>query len=333
MTTMNKHTLLRSIEEGLQKNIISADEVRGLLATEAVVASPVSTAIPSKTFSISGVLYYVGAGIAFIGVAIFVGQHWDELSSALRILLTLGAGLALFTSAVFLEVGKKLDRIPDALHFLAGLLIPGGIFVTLNELGFHGGNFGPGIIFCALALFYVVAYRMHHHNLLLAFAIIYGTISFGLLTDSVATQVTMNAGDYISYRIIAVATSYLFLGYAFRESSRKVLSGILYFFGGLGVLGAGMALQGWSPDQSAFWEVVYPGLVFGALFLSTHLRSKSLLFLGAAFCAGDIFKLTDEYFRDNFSWPLALIFAGFVLIGVGYLTVYLNKKYLKKNVS
>jgi hypothetical protein len=36
-----------------------------------------------------------------------------------------------------------------------------------------------------------------------------------------------------------------------------------------------------------------------------------------------------EYFEDTLSGPLLFIAAGLVIMGTGYLTIYLNKRYFK----
>lgn len=327
---MDKETLLQSIDSGLKQGIITTLDLSKFTQTP-LVSTQNEAAPASRSFNLSGILYYIGAGIAFIGVSIFVGQHWVNLPSILRILVTLGSGFALFSAATLLESTRRLDRVPDAFHFLAGLLIPGGVFVTLDELGFHGSDFGPGIIFLLLTLAYVVAYRFYRHNLLLFFAIIYGTASFLLITEAMATGfVSFDRDDFLAYRFVGIGATYLVLGYAFRTMLAKILTPWLYGFGALLLLGGAFALQGWSPTQSIFWEIIYPGLVFGAMFLSIYLRSRIVLFLGAAFLVGDIFKLTGEYFQDSLSWPLMLVLAGFLLIGVGYTTFYLNKKYISR---
>ncbi len=319
---MDKQTLLQQLERALREGLVTPADLRTLMET--------NEPHPSRAFSISSVLYYIGGGIAFLGIGIFVGQQWTDLSAFLRIVLTLGSGLAFFATAVILESTKRLDRVPDAFHFLAGLLIPGGVFVTLNELGFHGGDFGPGIIFTAFVLLYLLAYRFIERNLLVAFAVLYGTFAFFLLSNALmGSTPIIDRGDYLAYRFVALGVSYLFLGYAFDGTVRKVLSPFLYGFGTLAVLGGAFALQGWAPTQSIFWEVLSPGLVFGTMFLAIHFRSRIMLFLGALFLIGDIFKITQEYFRDSLSWPLMLMLAGFLLIGVGYATFYLNRKYMK----
>jgi hypothetical protein len=324
---MEKETLLTTLRAGLRDGVISRADIE-LLVSQA--RGSIDDASASKTLNLSGVLYYVGGGIAFLGIGIFVGDNWEYLSSALRIFLTLGAGLAFFAAASLLESTKLTDRIPEAFHFLGGLLIPGGIFVTLYELGFRGSDFGPGFIFLALALCYGLAAYVYRHNLLLAFALCYGILAYFLITEAMAGGiVSFDRGDYLAYRFVGIGASLMVLGYAFRSLFAKVLTPWLYGFGVLAVLGGAFALQGFEPNQSIFWEIVYPGLVFGAMFIAIYLRSRAVLMLGAAFLVGDIFKLTSEYFRDSLGWPLMLVLAGFLLIGVGYLTFYLNSKYIK----
>ena len=235
-----------------------------------------------------------------------------------------------FISAVLLAKGDKLDRVPDALHLLAGLLIPGGVFVTLDELGFHGSAWGPGLIFLAFTLLYVLAHIVYKRGVIVVFAVLYGTFATLLLSSAVIGNLPIvNPDKFAAYRILGIGLAYLFLGHGFTKSKLASFSWWLYGFGTLGVLSSTLWLGGWAPNQSALWEVIYPALVFGAMFISTQLKSRAMLFFGAVFLVGYIFKITSEYFKDSLSWPLLLILAGFLLIGVGYFTFYLNKKYLK----
>jgi len=41
-----------------------------------------------------------------------------------------------------------------------------------------------------------------------------------------------------------------------------------------------------------------------------------------------ILKITFEYFSSGLGWPLALVIAGLAMIGVGYMSISLKKKYL-----
>jgi hypothetical protein len=264
-----------------------------------------------------------------VGISVFVGQQWDILNSFMRILLTLGSGIACFVVAVLLATDGRLGRLLDAFHFVAALLFPTGIFVTLYELGFRGGDWGPGLVFLGLTAAYVLAYLTYRRNLLLLFTIIFGTIATLLLTDAmVAGGPVFDAGRYAAYRVFGIGLSYCAFAYAWRGTPRQSLSGVLYGFGSLGVLASALALGGWKPEQHIMWEITYPGLAFGAMFLSLWLRSRAMLVFGAIAVMAFIGKITAEYFADNLNWPLMLILAGFVLIGMGYLTYHLNRKYL-----
>ena len=97
----------------------------------------------------------------------------------------------------------------------------------------------------------------------------------------------------------------------------------------MGFLGAALALGGWSPQQNIFWELIFPGLVFGIIFLSVYLKNKSFLVFGALYLMAYIIKITSEYFSQSLGWPLALVLAGFMLMGIGYFAFYLNQKYIK----
>jgi hypothetical protein len=89
------------------------------------------------------------------------------------------------------------------------------------------------------------------------------------------------------------------------------------------ILGAGLSLGG-------FWDILYIGLVFGVILLSVYLKSRAFLIFGALFLMAYLIKITGEYFADTIGWPIALIFAGFAVIGVGFVAYYINKEYISK---
>ena len=133
--------------------------------------------------------------------------------------------------------------------------------------------------------------------------------------------------NFFEYRMLVAGISYLLIGYAFAKNEKAPLSGFLYSFGILGFLGAAFALGGWSPTQNVFWELIFPGLALGTLFMSVYLKTRSFLTFGSLFLMIYILKITGEYFTSGLGWPLSLVLAGLMLIAVGYLYVYLKKKY------
>ena len=77
-----------------------------------------------------------------------------------------------------------------------------------------------------------------------------------------------------------------------------------------------------------FWELIFPALAFGALLGGIPLKSRPFLFVGSLFIMIYIIKISAEYFKDSMGWPLALVLAGLALMTVGYLSFYLNRRYI-----
>ncbi|MDD5584879.1 MAG: hypothetical protein PHV55_07490, partial [Candidatus Omnitrophica bacterium] len=182
-----------------------------------------------------------------------------------------------------------------------------------------------GILFIAYGLSYLVFKK----NIFTIFNIIFGTWLFFSLTDLfVGKSSYLPLRHFNEYRVLATGLSYMLLGYHFSRVQRNVLSKWLYAIGTLGFLGAALALGGWTPKQNIFWEMLFPGLCFGIIFLSIYLKSKSFLVFGSLYLIGYFLKITAEYFAQNLGWPLALILMGLALVFIGYFSFYLNRKYL-----
>jgi hypothetical protein len=64
------------------------------------------------------------------------------------------------------------------------------------------------------------------------------------------------------------------------------------------------------------------------IYVSTVVRSRTLLLTGTLATLGYIGYYTHRHFADTLGWPVALIILGFVLIGLGGLAVRLNRKYM-----
>ena len=136
--------------------------------------------------------------------------------------------------------------------------------------------------------------------------------------------------SFINYRVLFTGLAFMLLGYSFVGSEREPLTAWLYVFGVLGFLGAGLALGDWKPNQNAFWEAVYPGLVFGIIFLSTYIKSRIFLILGSIALGSYLTKITAEYFSDSLGWAFSLVLVGFFLMGIAYLAVRVNRRHISQ---
>ena len=95
----------------------------------------------------------------------------------------------------------------------------------------------------------------------------------------------------------------------------------IYGFGTLAILGAGIFIGG-------VFDLILIALIFAVFYGSVYLKSRSMLIFGAIFLMAHIIKLTSKYFVGSVGWPVALIIVGFLVIGVGYMTFYLNKRFM-----
>lgn len=328
---MNKDQFLQLVKNISAQKLVSREEL--IAAYDSATAIPKPTGL-NKHVGISEILYYLGGTIVFIGVSILIWQNWNTLNSLTKILTTLGIGFTSYLIGVVFSRDEKLDAVGQAFFLISALVIPIGLYVVfdlgqLNVVDNATQSVISGILFAT----YIASYFIFRRTIFIIFSIIYGTWLFFSLTNLVmGSSPEVIEFKLNEYRSLLVGLSYILLGYYFSATDKAPLTGVLYVFGLLGFLGAGIVLGGWTPNQNVIWELIYPGIVFGVIFLSVYLKSREFLALGTIFLMIYLLKITAEYFSKGLGWPLALMISGFLLIGVGYLGFYLNKKYFKSTI-
>lgn len=323
---MDRKNIVENIRSLIQEGQVTKEELLDIYRS---VAKKDAIESLNRQSRISNILYYIGGTIVFCGIAIFVATNWGSLNDLTKIMATLGSAVAMYIAATFVGQSKSLQKVADAFHFVSALVAPMGIFVTLDIAGIKVDTAGiHSVIVALLFAVYLVSYLFNERNVFLVFSVIFGTWLFFGFTAFLLGGKPFTDWDFIKYRWLIAGFSYIFLGYSFADTDKKELSPALYGFGALFFLTAAFSLGGYSPNQNIFWELIFPGLAFGALFLSVYLRERSFLVFGTLFLMIYLFKITSEYFTSGFGWALSLIFVGFALMGIGYLAFYLNKKYL-----
>jgi len=321
MTT--KEELLQYVKELVDQKIITKDDLNS-------VCREVDEHKESKKLNIANILYYIGGGIVFLGISILVFQNWSEFNFLTKVLSTLGASTLAYFIGLLLDKEKRTEALSVAFYLIFALVYPIGLYVVFDNIGFDVSSLGmQSLISFILFSLCLLSYFLLKKNLFVLFSIIFGTYLFfaftNLLVDGNPYFLDF---DFYEYRFLLVGLSYILLGRFFIGKSLSSLSGVLHGFGIIAVLGSTLALGGWDPEQNMFWELVYPFLVFGTLFLSVNFKSKSFLTFGTLFLMAYIFKITSEYFSSGLGWPLALVIAGLSMIGVGYMSISIKNKYL-----
>jgi hypothetical protein len=328
---MNKEEILRELLEKVGSGEITKEEVLYYLELNnpnITFSEPSELENIKKVshFSITKLLYILGAVIVTIGIVFFVAQIWEDIGSFGRILITfvLGIIFAIIGSGLF---SKEENNLGQIFHFIGGMLIPGGSLVLIDELGFSTSTLWPfvfafGLIFMA----YLLLAAVHKKPILTFFALANGTtfmyLLVGALFDDLSYRMT---GDIYAYLTMVIGISYLLLAHSFQDSWNDKLVKALHFFGSTAFLGAAFTRV----FDSGFWQLLYFIIVFGGIYLSIKLRSQSILAISTIFLIAHVAYITGEYFADSLGWPITLIFLGFVFIGLGYFSVNINKRYIK----
>lgn len=329
---MNKNNIINGIKSlaasgELERNeiLVAYDEGKNQLSKEHSNHSNNSTTLSRY----SGILYYIGGGIVFLGLIFFIEQLWSGFNTFMRIFITLGAGLASYIMGVLFNQQHRLGAAGPAFFMISALLIPGGIMVSLDEYNIRLDenkiqNFISGLLFITYLLSYVVFKRA----VLLAFTFFFGTWFYFAITFTLLNNAIILPEWRIGYYLFAtLGLSYLFIAFSYKKTDKQALVKILYLLGINFFLGSLLALTGWKPSQDVLWEILFPGIVFGGLYLSAVIHSRIILTFCAFYLAIYIIKITVEYFSDGLGWPITLILCGFMLMGMGYGVIHLKRKY------
>ena len=320
---MNKTELLQELWQKINAGEITREELASQFALPTLTPStPILPDKESAHFSITSMLYVFGAAVVIIGLIIFISQIWDDLGSAGRILITLGLGFIVTLSGSLLLKQKPENAIGSVFHFIGGMLIPGGALVTLEELDLTSDSAWPfAITFGIIFLFYLILNSAHKRAVLTFLTIANGTTFVYLLVGAIDD---FRSEHLYSYLTMTVGASYLLLAHSFRDGWNRKLLGALHFFGALGIFGAGFV----EVLDSGIWELFYFIVVFAGLALSVYMKSRTILVLSTLFLIVHVSYITGEYFADSFGWPISLMLLGFIIIGLGYGSVRINKTYI-----
>ena len=326
---MNKNDIINGIKSlaasgQLERNEVLAafDEAKGHISSEQNESS-------STLSRYSGILYYIGGGIVFLGLIFFIGELWSDLNTFMRIFITLGTGFATYIMGVLFNQQHRLGSAGPAFFMISALLIPGGILVSLEEFNIRiDEDKIQNIISAALFITYLASYILFKRFVLIIFTVLFGTWFYFALTGMLLSNaILLPEWRFGYYLFAALGLSYLFIGFSYQETDKDALVKILYLIGINFFLGSLFALTGWKPAQDVLWELLYPGIVFGGLFVSALIHSRIILVFSAFYLAAYIIKITVEYFSEGLGWPITLILCGFILMGMGYGAIHLKRKY------
>ena len=277
---------------------------------------------PDKAAQSSGVLSrlfsYIGGIFIFAGIGVFVSMYWNDFNSEARVIMTLGTGFAVFIMGLVCLGERNYERAATPLFLIAAVLQPTGILVMLNEYAM-GGDRRYGVLFMAACMLIQqsAAFWAKQRTALAFSAVFFGALFFVTLFDIWDFKANL-IGTVMGFSLLCIA-------YALNQSRHLAIAPFWYFVGSLALLWSAFDIVEDTP-----LEVGYLGLAAFMIFLSTHVRSRTLLLVSTLAMLGYIGYFTAEHFANTVGWPISLVIIGIALFGLGSLAVRLNSKYIKQ---
>jgi len=309
-----KEDALQDIISLAKNNHISLEDIANALNMSPAQAAKPSSGVLSKLFG------YIGGIFVFAGIGVFISMYWNDFSSAARVIVTLGVGLVAFTMGLVCLAEKKYERAATPLFLMSSLLQPSGILVMLQEYS-SGGDARHGLMFMSLYMLIQqgATFWVKERTVLAFSAILFGCIFFANLFD------VLDMNEKLIGTVMGV--SLLCIAYALNQSRHIAIAPFWYFVGAFILL--------WSVFEALEntpFELVYLGLCALLIFLSTYVRSRTLLLIGTLSMLIYIGYFTAKHFANTVGWPIALVIIGIALIGMSSLAIKLNNKYIKSTI-
>jgi uncharacterized membrane protein len=301
--------------EALQK--IAEIAARHQLQADEIISELNKASLPDQAERSTGVLAkimaYLGGVFVLAGIAIFIGMQWDHFSSAVRVLVTLGTGFAVFIFALATMTDPRFSKVTTPMLLVAAMLQPTGLVVMLNEYS-RGGDPEHGLLFMCVVMLVqqFFTFLATKRTVLLFTSLFFGAAGFGTLCEILE----------IDFEIVALALGIglTIISYAIDKTVHQVITPLWYFIGSVFFLyGAFDLLEG------SVMEILYFGVAAGFMYLGTVVRSRTLLFSSVAALMG----FTGYFFRDSLANAFGLIIMGFLLIGLSAVAMSLNRKYIQ----
>jgi hypothetical protein len=360
---MNKQELISLIERQLAEGVISTEDLRGIAGisgqsaqseqvlqsvqerqlSEGMRSTPQSNNDVTKELShgMPKIFYIIGAIIAVIGVLSAVIDNWEGIGFAGRVAVTIGISLLTYVFGYVYATDEK-GPLAQTCFGISAILAPIGAGVIIDQMSIDPTAMVQIMLSLLLVAMYGAALYRTKRNILILIVVAFASWTYYSCIRFVFGEFIFDS-DFVTWATMLLGLSYILIGYGCASGMRAVAEGasntsvaqgsvarvipptvvtqILYGAGTLGVLISAMTFR-------EFFDLITFVLIFGVFFASTLLKSRVMLLLGDLFLVIHIIRITSRYFADSIGWPIALIGIGFLLIGTGYLILYLNKKYL-----
>lgn len=334
------NNLIEQIKKGVETGEITVNQLKSL-TNELSATTPQGK--QDKTNIVTKVLFGIGGLIVLVGVIVLLSQNWDAIGVVGRLLSTLGIAIVSHVLAFYTfktsangqqsvpenQGVKAISAIPTQVYFaISAVLFPLGLNILLSELAFYD-TVSVAVISILISLISLLVFAsalyVTKKKVLHVFSAIFAT----WLIYSIVAEMLRGTGfrfgfikDTVVFTSMVIALGYFAYGHWLKVSQKEYSISKLFTFASFVLfLFSALFLGG-------IWNFLYAFIVIGAISLSVSIRSTATLVVSSIAVAIYLIKISAQYFAGSISWSLLLVLIGFLIIGLGYVTYYLNKKYI-----
>lgn len=264
------------------------------------------------------VLGYLGGMFVFAGVGIFIALQWDAMTSAARVIITLGSGIVAFALALLSNRDLRFSKAATPLFLIAAALEPTGILVAFDEYGAGGDWRWAGLITAGtMAAQCAAAFASIRESVLLFLGVLFGALFWWTAFDLLDIETGATAA--------VIGGSILLAAVGIDRTVHRAITPVWYF------VGATLFLSGlFDVVEGTLFEVLFLVAASGFVYLSVALHSRALLVVATAAVLAYTAWFTSEHFADSIGWPLALVMLGLVMIGLSALAFRIDRQYVRR---
>tara|TARA_R110002110_G_scaffold415609_1_gene651435 strand:+ start:36060 stop:37016 length:957 start_codon:yes stop_codon:yes gene_type:complete len=285
--------------------------------SEAIINDQIpSTEDNTQSSLIAKLFSYLGGVFILGGIAAFISLYWDNFNSFSRVSFLLVPGFVFYLIAVLLNENPYFKKITTPLYVLSYILELSGLYVFLYEYFEHTGSWDkPTLFVFGVLLLQQSLTFLSKQN---------AAVLFCTMLSSVGVLIAFfdMIGFDESYSISVIGIVLLGCTYFVQKTQYKNLTGFWYFVAGFMCLGGIFSILE-KTDLDIF--ILLPTCFL--VYMSTFVKSKSLLFVSIVSLFAFLGYFTTEYFSDSLGWPVLLIILGIVLFALSLMGVKISKRF------
>lgn len=261
------------------------------------------------------VMIYLGGAFIFMGICVYIGMMWDDIDPLSRVILSLGSGFVAFILGLFCLGDSRYVRASTPLFLIGAALQPTGLFVFMDEYLPHTGDVVKAacVVFGFMTVQQVVAFVATQRTALLFFTLFFFYAFLCVFMNFLEIDVPEGP--------LVLGLTGLMVSWGVGRTEHKSIAPFYYFWSALITAAASYDILH-DTAMDIFLICVSAGLIY----LSTIAASRTVLTIGVLSLLAYLGYFTDAYFKDIVGWPIALIVAGLLMMGISVFAVKLGRK-------